>query len=150
MVPASGGQSAKMLEDFRTYSWSPDGEELSVLFKDNISIVGIDGQVKRKIISLKDLDLDDTSSPDWSPDGKYLAFIGIKRGLEKTRLFTVPSAGGEVTELATEDDAYKESECWSPDGKWISYITREYVKVRPEGILWEADFNEVIEKLQSK
>ena len=45
---------------------------------------------------------------------------------------------------------FKYSMYWSPDGKWISYLTEESVKVRPEGILWEADFNEVIEKLQAE
>ena len=36
---------------------------------------------------------------------------------------------------------------WSPDGKWLSYLTYEDEKVRPEGALWEADFEEIKEKL---
>lgn len=36
---------------------------------------------------------------------------------------------------------------WSPDGKWLSYFTHEDEKVRPEGVLWKADLEEVKEKL---
>jgi Tol biopolymer transport system component len=150
MIPATGGKSTQVLADFRTASCSPNVQEISVLFDDNISIVGLDGQIKRQIIKLKELDVDDASSPKWSPDGQHLAFIGYKRGEEKSRLFTIPSEGGNVTELVLDDDAYKYSLRWSPDGKWISYLTEESTKARPESFMWEADFEEVVENLQSK
>lgn len=150
VVPSSGGNPILVHDNCRTASWSPNSQELSVLLEDNISIVGLDGQIKKQIIKLKEVDLDDTSSPQWSPDGQHLTFIGYKRGAEKSWLFKVPAKGGNVTELVPEDDSFKYSLRWSPDGKWISYLTEESVKVRPEGTLWDADFEEVIEKLQSE
>jgi hypothetical protein len=36
---------------------------------------------------------------------------------------------------------------WSPDGKWIAYNPYKPVKVRPESTIWEADFEEIKEKL---
>jgi Tol biopolymer transport system component len=36
---------------------------------------------------------------------------------------------------------------WSPDGKWIAYSPEKPVKVRPQSTIWEADFNEIKEKL---
>jgi Tol biopolymer transport system component/tetratricopeptide (TPR) repeat protein len=150
IIPSSGGNSTLVQAKCRTASWSPNSQELSVLLEDNISIVDLDGQIKRQIIELKELDLDDTSSPRWSSDGQHLAFIGYKRGVEKSCLFKIPAKGGTVTELVPEDNSFKYSMHWSPDGKWISYLTEEAVKVRPEGILWEADFEEVYEKLQAR
>ncbi len=44
-----------------------------------------------------------------------------------------------------------ENERWvdlSPDGKWICYCYYEIGKVRPESTMWEADFEEILEKLQ--
>ena len=35
----------------------------------------------------------------------------------------------------------------SPDGKWIVYSPEVAFKVRPENTLWEADFDEILEKL---
>jgi len=35
----------------------------------------------------------------------------------------------------------------SPDGKWISYDSEEEVKTRSEGSIWEADFEEISNKL---
>jgi len=147
VVPASGGKSTMVLDDCKTASWSSNSQELAFLSGNNISIISLDGYQKKHIINLEDLDLDDSSSPKWSPDGECIAFIGYKTGNED-RIFTIPSMGGKVTELAPDDNASKYGLRWSPDGKWISYLTDESVKVRPEGILWEANFEEVVEKLQ--
>ncbi len=150
VVSSSGGNPILVHDNCKTASWSPNSQELSVLLEDNISIVGLNGQIIRQIIMLNELDVDNTSSPRWSPDGQQLVFTGSKRGVDKSRLFRVPAKGGNVTELIPEDGSYKYGLRWSPDGKWISYISEESVKVRPEGTLWEADFDEVIEKLQSE
>jgi hypothetical protein len=54
----------------------------------------------------------------------------------------------KITRLAQENlDDNKDALEWSPDGEWLSYTTEESAKVRPEGTLWEADFNEIKEKL---
>ena len=42
-------------------------------------------------------------------------------------------------ELAAGDPGEKWFLYWSPDGKWLSYDSYGYVKVRPEGAIWEAD-----------
>ena len=56
-------------------------------------------------------------------------------------------AGGKANEIATDDNSWKYSLDWSPDSKWISYSSDESVKTRPEGTMWEADFEEILEKL---
>ncbi|MEE9463334.1 MAG: DPP IV N-terminal domain-containing protein, partial [Bacteroidales bacterium] len=146
VVPASGGKSTMVLDDCKTAKWSPSSEEFTVYSEGNISIITLDGKTIRHIVNQNDLDIDDLTTPKWSPDGKHLAFIGYKTG-EEDRLFMIPAGGGRVTELAPDDNTEKYGLGWSPDGKWISYLTDEAVKVRPEGTMWEADFEEIVEKL---
>jgi len=152
VIPASGGNSTKVLDDCKSASWSPDSKEFAVYSGESMSIITLDGQTIRHIIKQDENDLrfEDFYAPKWSPDGKYLAFIGYKTKTEKekSRLFIISAKGGKVTELAPEDNAkYKNGICWSPDGKWLLYFTEETVKVRPEGTMWEADFEEILEKL---
>ncbi len=54
----------------------------------------------------------------WSPDGKYLAFVGQRNG--KYNLFRVPMSGG-AEERLTSNSPYDDGPDYSPDGKWIYY-----------------------------
>lgn len=54
----------------------------------------------------------------WSPDGKWLAFVGQRNG--KYELFRVPAAGGPEQRL-TSKGAYDDGPEYSPDGKWIYF-----------------------------
>ena len=55
----------------------------------------------------------------WSPDGKYLSFVGC-RNRQPCDLFRVPFAGGPEERL-TSDPAYDDGTDYSPDGKWIYF-----------------------------
>ena len=92
------------------------------------------------------MDLNLVYSLDWSPDSKYIACDGRNEKRENRPVILIPVEGGEPTILAADDDGYKEQLKWSPDGKWIGYRSGGEVKVRPEGILWEADFDEIVKK----
>ena len=54
----------------------------------------------------------------WSPDGKWLAFVGQRNG--KFELFRVARTGGEEQRL-TSAGAYDDGPDYSPDGKWIYF-----------------------------
>ncbi|MFN0101144.1 MAG: hypothetical protein ACKV2U_03520 [Bryobacteraceae bacterium] len=54
----------------------------------------------------------------WSPDGKWLAFVGQRDG--KYELFRVPAAGGPEERL-TSKGAYDDGPEYSPNGKWIYF-----------------------------
>jgi TolB protein len=54
----------------------------------------------------------------WSPDGRWLAFVGQRNG--HYNLFRVPSTGGEEERL-TSKPAYDDGPDYSPDGKWIYF-----------------------------
>ncbi|MBS1873731.1 MAG: TolB family protein [Acidobacteria bacterium] len=54
----------------------------------------------------------------WSPDGKFLAFVGQRNG--HYNLFRVPAAGGEEQRL-TSKPAYDDGPDYSRDGKWVYF-----------------------------
>lgn len=58
----------------------------------------------------------------WSPDGKYLAFVGQRtfNGVRAYELYRAPAAGGPEARLTTAQ-AYDDGPEYSPDGKWIYF-----------------------------
>jgi Tol biopolymer transport system component len=58
--------------------------------------------------------------PDWSPDGETLMFSSFTAE-GNPQLFTMPSNGGEVTQL-TSTQAFKANPRWSADGSRIAYV----------------------------
>lgn len=54
----------------------------------------------------------------WSPDGKFLAFVGQRSG--HFNLFRVPVTGGDEQRL-TSKPAYDDGPDYSRDGKWIYF-----------------------------
>jgi Tol biopolymer transport system component len=54
----------------------------------------------------------------WSPDGKWLAFVGQRNN--KYELFRVPVAGGPEERL-TSAGAYDDGPEYSPNGRWIYF-----------------------------
>jgi Tol biopolymer transport system component len=64
----------------------------------------------------------------WSPDGKFLAFVGQRNGV--FNLFRVPVGGGDEERL-TSKPPYDDGPDYSPDGKWIYFNSERSGK-------WEA------------
>jgi len=62
------------------------------------------------------------TNPQFSPDGKYLAFLSPRSG--KNQIWIMRTAGGEAKQLTSEESgviSYK----WSPDGKQIAFLMRD-------------------------
>jgi dipeptidyl aminopeptidase/acylaminoacyl peptidase len=58
-------------------------------------------------------------SPEWSPDGRTLAFIS--RVGSADQLFVVDGATGVTRQLSAVPEGAS-SPAWSPDGKWIAFV----------------------------
>ncbi len=64
---------------------------------------------------------DQAFSPDWSPDGKRIAFAAWREGGHRD-ILVVDVASGEVRELA-RDRAQDIEPVWSPDGKYLYFAS---------------------------
>ncbi len=64
----------------------------------------------------------DDFGPQWSPDGRYIAFISTRGG--KSEVWLMDSRGGEPRRL-TNHKAGVQSFKWSPFGKVIAFIAME-------------------------
>ncbi|TDB67995.1 S9 family peptidase [Arundinibacter roseus] len=62
---------------------------------------------------------DNESSPEWSPDGKYLSFISSRGGLDQAQLWLMDRRGGEAKKITSLKHSL-EDYAWSPDGKQIA------------------------------
>jgi len=145
--PVSGGQATKIPGADRTSAWSPDSKKLVIQSEGTISVVSVADKETQQIAKLKDLGLERVFYFSWSPDGKRIACVGqhVEKG-DAGPIFIIPIEGGEFTTLATNDTSYKYLLHWSPDGRWISYNSEGPVKMRPEGTMWEVDFDEILTK----
>jgi dipeptidyl aminopeptidase/acylaminoacyl peptidase len=61
----------------------------------------------------------DNESPEFSPDGKRMAFLSNRKD-DMENLYVVDSDGGELIRLTNEELPVREF-AWSPDGRMIAY-----------------------------
>ena len=60
-------------------------------------------------------------SPQWSPDGKTLAFLSNRGG--KTQVYAMAAEGGDPVAVTAQKNGVS-SFHWSPDGKAIAYLAK--------------------------
>lgn len=149
VIPATGGKAKKIvnISSKEEFDWSPNGKELAIISEKKILVFPISGSKSREIIDLEKYQINETSILSWLPDGKHFAIFGMKDKRDAyNRIYLISVKGDEVTELAADDNNWKDWLYPSPDGKWISYDSEGSIKVRSESSLWEVDFEELIKK----
>jgi TolB protein len=124
---------------------SPDETQLAI--SDNsqadheslVYVVPIAGGIPRRITQ---------KSPSywhgWSPDGKTLAFVGMRNG--EPDIYTIPVTGGEETRLTTAKGLDDGPE-YSPDGKYIYFNSErtghmQIWRMKPDGSEQEQVFSD--------
>jgi dipeptidyl aminopeptidase/acylaminoacyl peptidase len=58
-------------------------------------------------------------SPEWSPDGKQIAFLSSRD--EKPQIYLIPTDGGEANALTSLEQGVSGGLAWSPNGKYLAF-----------------------------
>jgi len=143
IVPATGGQPRKIIENYRDFSEknyrisiSPDGKKLAYSSVENneqhIYTTQIDGGPQNQLVDIQ------AREPAFSPDGKWIAYVEDKAlGYAGGNLYIVSATGGTPKLVAKSNKA--SSPIWSPDGSIIAFIDEEsgnqikFVRVQDDG-----------------
>ena len=135
MAPGFAANRAFTLEDFyrvravEDLHLSPDGKTIAFTLRTDdlpkakrtrhIWLMGAEGQNTRQF-TFGDKG---ESSPVWSPDSKWIAFISAREGDDN--LYVISASGGEARKLTNISTGVADP-LWSPDGKWIAFSSDVY------------------------
>lgn len=102
--------------------WSPDGKSLATVLQNSgwnhIYLFSTKGGEPKQIT---DGNFED-EAPEFSPDGKSIAFISNRGLLEANNLWVIPASGGDARQVAKFDTPGIVSDPqWAPDGKSIYF-----------------------------
>ncbi len=101
-------------------SASPGGERLAVTTRGEVFSVPSDKGVTKNITRTPGAH---ERGAQWSPDGKYIAYISDLTG--ETELYLQDAEGGDPVQLTFNNNTYIRSLGWSPDAKKIVYTDRK-------------------------
>ena len=118
--------------------WSPDGSKLVYSRIDDLGVLGRGGLTQSDLLiidadgqNLHRLDLQglSASAPDWSPDGRTLAFTSDIWRTETTHesdIYTIAADGTSMRRLSSDGDRYQPAWLgngrilyWSDDRFWV-------------------------------
>ncbi len=112
----------------RQASLAPDGSRVVVTARGEVFDVPVGKGVTRNLTRSSNSNDRDAS---WSPDGKWIAWIGDATG--ETELYLYDIAKGECKQLTSGADTYIRGIQWAPDSKHIYFTDRKnrFVEVDP-------------------
>ncbi|MCD8313352.1 MAG: DPP IV N-terminal domain-containing protein, partial [Bacteroidales bacterium] len=101
-------------------SLSPDGHRVAVTARGEVFDVPAGAGVTKNITRTPG---SNDRGACWSPDGKYIAYIGDSTG--ETEVWLQPTEGGEPIQLTSGNDTYIRSLYWAPDSRHLYYTDRK-------------------------
>ena len=121
-------QRKKLGENVRAASLSPDGSRLAVTARGEVFDVPVGKGVTRNLTRSSN---SNDRGAAWSPDGKWIAWIGDASG--ETEIYLYDVAGGTSRQLTSGADTSIRGLQWAPDGKHLYFTDRKnrFVEVDP-------------------
>lgn len=123
VVNRDGTELAQLTTDegsFWDAVWSPDGRRIAVTKRDSdanrVYVMDADGSRLTRLVEIE------STSPSWSPDGRFLLFAGNPRGGEADRIYRLDVQAGRISVLVAAPETLNQSPVWSPDGRRIAFI----------------------------
>ncbi len=138
VVNASGGVAISLTNDLgRDYhpDWSIDGRIIFSTSRDDTSgkdcynelcdeeiyIMNDDGSNQMRLIMRVGTA---EQTPDWSPDGKWIAFSSIALNNGDSDLYKIRPDGSDIEKLTPgTNNIVDRRPDWSPDGKYLAYVS---------------------------
>ncbi len=107
---------------------SPDGKSVVFVVAQAIHNSWQDTIILTDVVSQQQKKIAPGSSPQWSPDGKLVAYIGDDKGNTAIFIYDIESNSTEFLANIYESDYFIDhyavnNFCWSPDGKAIAYVS---------------------------
>jgi len=104
-------------------SWSPKGDVIAYFVRtEKERTLIVQNVLSRKIeVRVPMRTVDEPESPSFSPDGRSVAFAGLRGGIGD--IFTVDLATQQIENITT-DDFFDYGPTYAPDGKYIVYNAR--------------------------
>jgi len=145
VLPVEGGKATDLTPgDYDTppidlggnwsFAWSPDSKEIAferntdpvvaLGTNNNIFVVSLSGGIPKRITDNPGND----SQPLYSPDGKYLAYLQMKRAgfeADQKQLMLYDRTTGKRTNLTGKYDYSLNDVAWSPDSKLVFFNADE-------------------------
>ncbi|MEO7425062.1 MAG: hypothetical protein ABI036_07735, partial [Fibrobacteria bacterium] len=123
VIQGGKGEKHESFHSFKSgITWSPDSKQIAIVSKshgkDVIHLVNASRRSKGRITREISPDVQAILSPNWSRNGRYLAFSGMKNGL--TDIYVWDLEKNELRQL-THDLAHDDHPVFSPSGKWIAF-----------------------------
>ncbi|MCB9378997.1 MAG: protein kinase [Holophagales bacterium] len=128
LMGTTGESPRRLIDDCFDPAWSPGGDRIVCTTVPTADPFNRGGSGRLRIVDVAsgaatELASGDAAAPAWSPDGRRIAYWGLRDDESGRRdLWSVAVSGGEPVEL-TNDDPFDWNPVWSDDGSHLYFLS---------------------------